>query len=840
MLLTRGPQGAGKTRFAHELGLGAHVISADLLRQVLAAPVLTPRGTMGIPQDHDARVWPMLFELLDERMERGELLVVDATHAKSSHFQEYRKLAKRHRYELLVVDFSTVPLERCLEQNASRPAHQVVPEDVVRRFHEQCLRGRVPESLRRVTWDPDDAHLAEVRAFLEVPIRDLSAYDAVLHIGDLQGCHAPLAALLSGGVRDDVFYVFVGDVCDRGPENGETLRLVMDLAQRDHVAVVWGNHEDHLHRFALGLEAVSGEFGERTQPQLEAAGITPEEVETFCARMVEVLFYEWRGQKVMVCHAGMPAVPEVPVRISSRQWAKGVGSFEDPVDARFDELAPEGWLQVHGHRNNAELPVRAGERSFNLEDKIEFGGHLRAVRLDAEGWTPIRIPSRRYRTLQETIRLGKLHRYTEKAMPPWVSAELSGAPTTDELDALRSHDLIQERTSTSRPWISAFNFSRDAFFEKAWDDLNVRARGLFVDTERALVVARSYDKFFNLGERPETQLEAVLENATYPVTAYRKDNGFLGIVGYDAHADRRGEEALVFASKSSLESDFAGWLRELVLEALARGTGNRRDMLRRYLRDTHSSFVFEVLDPENDPHVVSYESKQLVLLDVVRRSTVFERAPYETLGVVGKRFGFEVKERMATLPNRQALAAFVDTVTAPEWRHRGVAIEGVVLEDAAGFMLKIKGEEYSFWKRMRGLKDRVLKIRGTDKPLQRDLSDPRAKAFHEWLERQADEVLERDIIALREAFLDGRELPRAPIPAAPDKKLLGFARALDNLAASASIKADTAEKLLQQALAHAPLMAELAAHALKVPLVLAAPDGDTRRDAADALGVDVD
>jgi hypothetical protein len=115
-------------------------------------------------------------------------------------------------------------------------------------------------------------------------LRDLSDYRAVVHVGDLQGCRTVLdrpGFPLANGLRDDVFYVFAGDLVDRGIENGDVLRWWLDhAAGRSNVTLLWGNHEDHLHRWSRGMAPVSQEFAARTLPQLEAAGIRPEEAWT--------------------------------------------------------------------------------------------------------------------------------------------------------------------------------------------------------------------------------------------------------------------------------------------------------------------------------------------------------------------------------------------------------------------------------------------------------------------------------------------------------------------------------------------------------------------------------
>lgn len=72
-------------------------------------------------------------------------------------------------------------------------------------------------------------------------------------IGDLQGCHASLVALLRriDAASADATLWFTGDLVNRGPQSLATLRLVRALGAR--AQVVLGNHDLHLLALAQGI-----------------------------------------------------------------------------------------------------------------------------------------------------------------------------------------------------------------------------------------------------------------------------------------------------------------------------------------------------------------------------------------------------------------------------------------------------------------------------------------------------------------------------------------------------------------------------------------------------------
>ena len=84
-------------------------------------------------------------------------------------------------------------------------------------------------------------------------------------------------------------------------------------------------------------------------------------------------------------------------------------------------------------------------------------------------------------------------------IPEEVTPEKKDVMTTvgDAILAMRESKYIQEKRFGN---ISSFNFTKDAFYNKAWDDQTTKARGLYINVPRQCVVARAYDKFFSVEE----------------------------------------------------------------------------------------------------------------------------------------------------------------------------------------------------------------------------------------------------------------------------------------------------------------------------------------------------
>ena len=135
LFLLRGAPGAGKSTWVRQNGLEPYTLCADTIRQMIAGLDYNMEGEAVIPQSHDTAVWKLLFKLLEDRMARGEFIIVDATHYRAAMLQAYKKLISRYRYRPYVIDFTEVPEDLALARNRMRESYKFVPPKVIDKMY---------------------------------------------------------------------------------------------------------------------------------------------------------------------------------------------------------------------------------------------------------------------------------------------------------------------------------------------------------------------------------------------------------------------------------------------------------------------------------------------------------------------------------------------------------------------------------------------------------------------------------------------------------------------------------------------------------------------------------
>lgn len=726
LLLLRGAPGVGKSTYIEKNGLKPYTLCADDIRLLCQSPVLSVNGNTEITMSNDRAVWQTLFKLLEVRMHRGEFTVIDATNSRTSEMNQYKKLCQEYRYRMYLIDFTDIPIEECKRRNSLRIAMKRVPSEVIEKMYSRFKAQKVPSGITVIKpGELDKIFMKKI---------DLSEYKAIHHVGDIHGASTALQEYLDeiGGIKDDEFFIFCGDYIDRGIENAEVVQFLVSIKDKPNVLLLEGNHEIHLRKYSEDKKSFSKEFELFTKPALDKAGFSKKDLRQLCRKFAQCAYYTYHGNTYLVTHGGLSTIPQNLTFVATDQMIHGVGRYNDveQVADTFFNTTDDHTYQIFGHRNTKGFDINVNPRVYDLEGQVEFGGCLRCVDIVPGGSVTYEIKNNIFRE-------------------PEKVEDTLGSNVADAIISLRNNKYISEKQFGN---ISSFNFTPAAFYEKKWNAQTIRARGLFMDTsEKYKVVARAYEKFFSVNEREETKLDTLQRTLQFPVAAYVKENGFLGIVSWNEYTDD-----LFITSKSDPSGEFSDWLRDMVYTKISK---ENLEKMKKYIKENDVSFVFECCDMEHNPHIIDYPESKLVLLDIVYNTLDFQKYNYEDMAHVGRDLGLTIKKQAYELSTWQEFYDWYFEVLEEDYEYRGDKIEGFVIEDANGYMVKLKLTYYNFWKFMRSIAHETLKKGHTNRASL--LTTPVANEFYAWCKKQfengkADE-LPRDIVTLRKMFYKEKE-----------------------------------------------------------------------------------
>ncbi|MEB0137913.1 MULTISPECIES: symmetrical bis(5'-nucleosyl)-tetraphosphatase [unclassified Undibacterium] len=189
-------------------------------------------------------------------------------------------------------------------------------------------------------------------------------------IGDIQGCGdqlEQLLALLEQRSKDN-FYLFAGDLVNRGPKSLSTLRLIRQLQQSGRADSVLGNHDMHLLAVSEGIRAP---HRKDTLNEILQAPDRDELLIWLRQRPLAI----WHEQHLLV-HAGiLPAwsvadamqyAQEIETMLRSEQWLSFLSDMYGDQPERWDP-------QLRGHaRLRCLLNVFTRMRFCRADGEMEF------------------------------------------------------------------------------------------------------------------------------------------------------------------------------------------------------------------------------------------------------------------------------------------------------------------------------------------------------------------------------------------------------------------------------------------------------------------------------------
>lgn len=222
--------------------------------------------------------------------------------------------------------------------------------------------------------------------------------------------------------------------------------------------------------------------------------------------------------------------------------------------------------------------------------------------------------------------------------------------TLDVLASYLAEGKLIKQTHPTLP-LTIWNYSKTAAYAGEWDIVTRACRGLVTDNLTGEVVARPFQKFFNMEEGKHT--------ATPTFKVFEKLDGSLGIL-----FNYKGE--WIFASRGSFTSDQA-----------LKGA----ELLKMYDIDSYCipgyTYLFEIIYPSNRIVVDYGDDEKLVLLGVIETVTG-EEINYSTRTSI-----FETAKEYDGVSDFSTLKGIIKNNQ-----------EGFIIKFSNGDRMKIKGEEY--------------------------------------------------------------------------------------------------------------------------------------------------
>ena len=673
LIILRGAMGCGKSTFIKNNDLENYTLSTDTIRLMYASPELGIDYKESIPQFNNKKVWDLLYTLLEERMKKGEFTIIDAVHAYADEsFPIYKKLAEKYRYRLYVLDFTDIPKEEVYERNKGREIYRQVPESSIDIVYKAFEKERISTAFKVIK--PENFN-----EIINTTPRDLNGYDNVHIIGDIHGSATALKTYFTKyPISEKDYYIFCGDYFDRGTQNYQTFKFLSELMTNKNMTFLIGNHEDKLYKYACDDEFKMDYDIKNTIEEFEMNHLKKSEIRGFIKNLSQIALITFKDKTYLITHGGLPYIPNKSLDFySTNSFVYGIDKYETDIDKIYNEFmqtANNKIYQVHGHRNFYKNKFDKYEYSINLEGDIEHGGNLRILTLTNNNY--------KYTEIKNTIYNPNLIEETN---------------IYNLIENLRNNKYVFEKDLGNN--ISSFNFTKEAFYNKMWDKETTKARGLFIDIKNYKIVARSYNKFFKVAERKETTLDSLKENLIFPVNFYLKYNGFLGILSVY-------NDELFFASKSTNAGDYVEYFKNIFYKKYS---NKQIEVLKDKLTKENLSAVFEVIDPFNDPHIIEYQEENLVLLDLIKNTTNFEKISYPDLQIFAQNNNISVKELAYAASNIDEFMSVYDKITAANYKYKDSYIEGFVIEDANAFMIKTKTAYYDKWKYLRNKMENALK-----------------------------------------------------------------------------------------------------------------------------------
>lgn len=671
LVLVRGLPCSGKSTIIENNRLEDFAISKDKVRLLLASTITDADKITSITPVNEKTVHNIMLEILEERMKNGIFTIIEGIFEKPSSYADYMKLAKKYGYKVYEYNCNE-PLDVLLARREER-TDKFIPADVIIKKYLTYPNSLNDSNITNIN-DFDNKSLYRfdnlgLYEFTRTRCHTLKGYTGVIVVGDIHSCANVLQRFLDNNFREDYLFIFLGDYFDRGLEPVRTWNILKGLYKKPNVVMLMGNHEKHLLHY-INDEPITSSIAKKTYDELEKAGISKDELQDFYNNLKEYYMFKIFNKYYLCTHAGTEYFNSKMSLVSNDTLTRNSGNRDMDIDAVYTENViadkckyedkycdKHDVIQIHGH---VKTPTgNTSKYSYNLEESVEFGGRLMFARIKPD----------------KVVIDGYKNKLVERNKKEF-------SVSNEEINTLINAPGIHIKELENN--LLSVNFSRETFISKYWSNATIKARGLFIDKSSGEIVARSFDKFFNLEEVPETRFENLEKNLKFPVIVKEKLDGSLGIISL--------VNGLVhFFSKTTDKSMHSEILRKRWNQIQS----EIKTALVRLMYDLNVSIVVEMIDDE-DPHIINYKQECLYLLAFVKNTL---QTKYINIESCLETRGICLDNKTLKLPKTYHISNdFDDLKNYLENTISKVKFEGVVCTDANNFHFKYKSAFYNEWK----------------------------------------------------------------------------------------------------------------------------------------------
>src|ERR1035437_10304908 len=242
----------------------------------------------------------------------------------------------------------------------------------------------------------------------------------------------------------------------------------------------------------------------------------------------------------------------------------------------------------------------------------------------------------------------------------------------ERLKQVAQHNSVYVIQSERIPDVVMLHYMDAVQYDNLWNTFNRMCRGLILDMKNKRVLAYPFNKFFNLGQMPETNYDNLSALGGFE-TSEKLDGSM--IIAFINPNDNK----LTFTTKGSFDSEHGAYANQLPL------TYEQLSTLRSYAE--HGTLMFELIT-KRFQIVVDYKKKGYA----------------EGLYWIGYRH--KVSDKLASFEDLAKMAYLVDLPTFKTYSFNGldqlialakdlpVLSEGFVLRFKDDLMVKVKGSAY--------------------------------------------------------------------------------------------------------------------------------------------------